>query len=307
MVWQDANVAVGETYFNSNPPSQRGGVLYSNAIALMKARSLLMGASVIPVSLRMSLLGTRRAYINAAAADVQPISVGNISIVVKPAPAFAGVNASNAVDGSSAQGPDAILVDSYGSKATSHAKKYLSGCPNVLIRTNPLGPYVAGDAAWGALFVAYGLVLTTTNNGWLMKVLTVPAPSGVLTVLSFALDATNTYLTITVPTFAGAPVQGAVVTLHGCKMTSRAYKSPNGSWKIVAPPVTVGANTTYTLGLPFANRFPYLMQAFGTAQIQDYSTDTYTAVNLGREGEHKRGNRVLAPLGRRKTVQQIAS
>ena len=48
------------------------------------------------------------------------------------------------------------------------------------------------------------------------------------------------------------------MTIHGAVMESRAYKAPNGNWKIIAAPVTVGANTTYTLGLPFANRFPYL-------------------------------------------------
>jgi hypothetical protein len=307
MIWQDSNVAIGETYYNTQPPGFSGSAIYANSLALFKARSALMGAGIVPVSVRMSLLGTRRAYIKLANSDVQPVPVGSIAITVNPAPAFAGNNASNVVDGSAAQGPDAVFVDAYGSKSTSHAKKYMAGCPNVLIRTNPLGPYIIGDAAWGNLFNTYATTLTTTGNNWVMKVLTVPPPSGIATAPVFALDQTNTYLTITCPTFTGNPGVGAVVTIHGAKMSSRAYKAPNGNYKIIAAPTTSGGNTTYTLGVTFAQRFPYIMQGFGTAQIQDYSTDTYTAVLLGREGEHKRGNSVLAPRGRRKNAQQIAS
>jgi hypothetical protein len=308
MIWQDANVAIGETYYNTNAPSQTGGVLYNLSMNLFKARSLLMGNAVIPVSVRMSLLGTRRSYIKCSNVDVQPVPVGGIAITVNPAAPFVGQNTSNVVDGSAAQGPDAILVDVYGSASTSHARKYLAGCPNVLIRTNPVGPWIAGDSAWYTLFQTYSGILTAAANGWVLKTVVPVLPSTPPVVPVFSLDSTNTYLQVTVPTIAGAAI-GSLLTLHGCKMTSKAYKAPNGNYAIrpPAPFAAVGGGTTYTLQLPFAQRFPFLLGGYGYCGLQVFMADTYSAVNLGREGEHRRGNSVLAPRGRRKTAQQISS
>jgi hypothetical protein len=308
LVWNDSGYSIGETYYNSQAWSGIGTGLYAAALNLMKARTAMMGAGVIPVSGRMSLIGQRRAYYKLQNSDVSPIPPGTIQITVNPAPAFAGANPSNVVDGSAAQGPDAILVDAYGTLPQYHAKKYLAGCPNVLIRTNPNGPFVAGDAAWGNLFNAYATLLTTATNGWVMKVRTFPTIPAAPPIPTYALDLTNTYLTVTCPTLPGTVTIGTLLQILGAKMMSRAYKPPNGKWAVgPTAPVTSGGNTTYSLVLPFAVRFPYLLAGFGTVQVVDYSASTYTAVGLGREGEHKRGNSGLVARGRRRVVQQIAS
>lgn len=312
MIWQDGPYSIGETYYSLLAPSQAANPpnLYSQALALYKARSLLMGASVVPVSCRMSSIGKRRAYTKIGQTDLSAVAVGNIAITVQPAPAFAGSNSINLVDGSSAQGPDAILTDVYGSDPASHNRKYMAGCPNVLIRTNPNGPYVSGDAAWGTLFNSYGNLLINNPTVWVMRVLVPVLPSNGQQIVGWALDSLNTtYLSITCATLPGGPGIGQAITIHGARMISRNYKAPNGTFVIRTPaPLSVGGGLTqYTLQLPFANRLPYLEVGYGYCGLLVYNTDTYSNVLLAREGSHRRGNSGLAPRGRRRNAPQISS
>jgi hypothetical protein len=307
MIWQDSNQAIGETYYNTGTPNlDPGSGLYPLALALFKARSLLMGYGVVPVSIRMSTVGVRRAFTKVSSSDVSAVPVGQQSINVNSLPAVLAAGGANTVDGSAAQGPDAVQYDAYGSLATSHARKFLAGCPAVLVRTSPQGPWTVGDPNWLNLFNAYVQVLKTAANGWVMRVRTFPTVPAAPPIPVYALDQTNTNLTVTVPTLPGTINNGTILQILGARMQSRAYKAPNGQWRVINVGVPSGGATTYTLQLPFANNFPFLLSGFGTVQVVSYMADTYVAAFPSKEGQHKRGNRVLAPLGRRRVAQQVS-
>jgi hypothetical protein len=307
MLWQVGSNSIGETYFNTAAPNLTPGAgLYSIALALYKSRSLMMGNAVTPVGVRMSLVGTRRAFTRIATSDITGVPVGPLAINVNTATAVLTAGGANVVDGSAAQGPDAITYDAYGSKPTSHARKFLAGCPNVLIRTNPQGPWTIGDANWLNLFNAYGAILSTVANGWIMKVRTVPTLPAAPQIPVYSLDGTNTYLVVTLPTLPGTVANGTILQILGARMRNTAYKSPNGQWRVINVGVPAGGNTAYTLQLPFANNFPFLLNGFGTVQVVDFSSDTYSAVLINKEGTHKRGNSGLAPRGRRRTAPRVS-
>lgn len=307
MVWSDAGESIGETYFNTGTPNITPGQgLYSTSLQLFKARSLLMGYGIVPISIRMSTVATRRAFTKVSSADVSMVQVGQQAINVNTLQPVLNAGGAVVVDGSAAQGPDAVQYDAYGSLPTSHARKFLAGCPAILIRTVPNGPWTVGDPNWLNLFNQYVQVLTNPANGWVMRVRTFPPIPNPPTVPVYALDATNTYLTVTVPTLPGSPGNGTILQILGARMDSRAYKSPNGEWRIIGVGVPASGNTTYTLQLRFSNNYPFLLQGFGTVQVVSYSADTYAAAFPSKEGSRKRGNSGLAPRGRRRTVQQVS-
>ena len=216
MIWQDSNESIGETYYNTGTPNITPGQgLYSTSLQLYKARSLLMGYGVVPVSIRMSTIGTRRAYTKVSSNDVAMVPMGQQAIVVGTLPPVLAAGGSTTVDGSAAQGPDAVQYDAYGSLPTSHARKFMAGCPAVLIRTSPNGPWTVGDANWFNLFQAYVAVLTNPANGWVMRVRTFPPIPNPPQIPIYALDPTNTYLTVTLPTLPGTISNGTILQILG--------------------------------------------------------------------------------------------
>jgi hypothetical protein len=304
MRWQDANVAIAETYFNSaatfgTPPTG----LYGLALQLFKARSLLMGAGVVPLYFRISQVGSFRTYYPSDPADVSQAAVGPITRSVNSSSVVLLAGGANVVDGASAQGPDAVIVNYIGPSLANHSRHYFAGVPNVLIRTNPQGPWVIGDQGWGNTFNAYKSVLLA--NGWVMRCRTNPTIPNPPAPVVWGLDSTSTYLTITCPTIAGVIVNSSKIQIRGTKMASRAYASPNGSWPVIAAAAPVGGNTAYTLGGTQGIAFAQIQFGTGNAQLVDYTLVQYTTALLGREGTHKRGNSPLAPRGKRRTVQRI--
>lgn len=312
MLWQDDNVAIAETYFNTATlPAPSPAAIYNTSKNLYTARSALMGASVIPLGFRMSLvsnkIGQPRAYVNSDPVDISGITVGSLPLTaaLNGPQVAAGIGAT--VDGSSAQGPDAIIVNFIGTAIQNHSRHYLAGVPDVLIRENPKGPWTIGIPSWNTLFGQYRTILQ--SNGWVMRVRTYPTiPDPPATISSYFVDPLSaTYLAVTAPSIAPVPAVGTMLQIRGAKMTSRAYNAPNGSWPLLALPTIVGASSTYVLGQTQHVSVFAINPGFGSLQVVDYSLVPYVIVNIGREGTHKRGNRVLAGPGRRRVVPKVAS
>ena len=304
MLWQDSNVAIGETYFNNaaslgTPPTG----LYATSLALFKARSLLMGNAIVPIGFRISQVGLFRAYINSDPDDVSSAAVGPLALTVNTKPAVIAAGGNNVVDGTADQGPDAVIVNYIGPSIQQHSRHYLSGVPDVLTRINPNGPWVVGVGSWWSLFQAYVAILQA--NGWQMRCRTIPSIPNPPATVVFSLDPTNAFLQVTCNTIPLPAAGPYILQIRGAQMTSKAYKTVNGSWPVKTVGAAVGGQTTYTLAKAPAYNYPFIVPAFGTAQLVDYTPCNYTLVTLGREATHKRGNRVLAAPGRRKIVQRI--
>lgn len=308
MLWADGPHAISETYIWNAAGDDPLTVVYPAATALMKARTLMMGTTVVPVSFRISLLGTFRSYINSKPADIQAMATGPFLITASLNAAQVAAGISPAMDGSPDQAAMCILMDAY-CTPQSHCRKFLSGVPDVLSRENPSGPWIVGVPSWGNLFDAYRTLLTSAVTKWSFRARTLPtaAPWSPVVVSSFSQDAQTTLCAVTVPTFIAPVARGKFLQLRGFKMTSSAYKSPNGVWQIdsIVDSATPG-ESIYTLrGTQKVAGSQVLLN--GTAQGVDYSAFRYVVCELGKETTHKRGNRALASPGRRRIVQRVSA
>jgi hypothetical protein len=308
MIWQDANRGIGESYYWNGPSDDPVGVVYPACVNLMKARTLMMGPGVVPISFRISKTGVFRYYLNSSPNDIGTMATGPLLVNASLSAAQIAAGISAAQDGSTDQAPVAILMNAY-STPQSHSRKFLSGVPDILSRENPAGPWTVGVPSWLTLFNAYVALLTNTALKWAFRARTLPtvAPFTPVLVNAIAVNPANSLIDITLPTF-GAPVGvGTSLQLRGFKMNSRAYISPNGTWQINSvTPGTVAGTSIYELRgtqSVAGSQVLYL----GTAQAIDYSMFPYVNVTLGGETTHKRGNRFLASPGRRFVRAKVSS
>jgi hypothetical protein len=313
MKWQDANVAVQETYYSSNAlstltpvaGSYKASVMYIAALNLFKARSLLMGAGVVPVSFRISVLNTFRGYVNADPNDVAGAPVGSLAVNLALNAAQIAAGIGGVADGSAAQGPDAILCNYIGSTVQIHSRHFLGGVPDVLVRTNPVGPWVIGVPSFVPLFNAYVNLLTGANGWQIIAKVPGPTPPPVLAMSGVGVDPTTGLFYITTATAIAGVVPGqTMLQLRGFKMNNRAYQNINGTYQVYQVNTVTGGFQyllTGTAGFAISQ-----LKSAGTYIVVSYAFSPYTSVTLGREGTHKRGNRTLAGPGKRRTVSRVS-
>lgn len=312
MLWQVASQAVAESYYWNTASDDPVLVVYPAAVALMKLRSALMGYGVQPVNFRISLLNNFRSYLNSNPADVRTMAVGQAVLSINnSAPGLPpGVPAT--VDGSAAEANETVIVTSY-STIQNHSRKFLSGAPSVMIRTDPTGPWIVGVSSWQSLFNQYVAYLLA-NSKWCFKA-RVPASSGGQYAAAnipspfVQLDPKNDGTwDVLLPN--GAPhnfVTGDKIQIRGFKMKSKAYVSFNGTWVVgnVTNGPLAGQNWVQLLGSN--NVAGTQVQIPGQAYFVDYALYPYTSVIPTGQGSHKRGNRSLGSPGKHKTVQRVSS
>jgi hypothetical protein len=313
MKWQDGNVAVQETYYNNSAltalvptgGSYKASAMYLAALKLYKARSALMGAGVVPISFRISVLNAFRGYVPSDPLDVSTVPVGALplNLNLNPAQTLAGVGA--VADGSAAQGPDAIICNYIGSTVQIHSRHYLGGVPDVLVRTNPQGPWTIGVPSFTPLFNTYVNTLTGSDNWQIIAKVPGANPPPVISMDGVGIDPTTGYFFFTTPTAIAGVVKGQTkIQLRGFSMFSRAYQNINGTYQVYNV-VTVTGGFQYLLTGTSGFAIDQLKSS-GTYIVVSYAFSPYVSVTLGREGTHKRGNRSLAGPGRRRTVQRVS-
>jgi hypothetical protein len=312
MKWQDANVGVQETYYSNNAlntlspigGSYQASQMYIACLNLYKARSLMMGAGVVPITFRISVLNAFRGYVNAVPTDISGVPVGQLPLNLNLNPAQVAAGVGGVADGSAAQGPDAIICNYIGNTVQVHSRHYLGGVPDVLVRTNPVGPWVIGVPSYAGIFQGYVNVLTG-NNGWQI-ICRVPgaSPPPVLALAGCGVDPTTGLFFITTPAaIAGVVAGSTMLQLRGFKMVNRAYQNINGAYQVYSVTTVTGGFQyllTGTAGFAISQ-----LKSAGTYVVVAYQFSPYTSVTLGREGTHKRGNRTLAGPGRRRTAARV--
>ncbi len=297
MLWQVGPLAIAENYYWNKASVNPYMDVYPAALALMKARSLMMGAGVVAVNFRISQLGAFRAYINSAAKDVNTIQVGNlpIQVALTPAQIAAGIGATQ--DGSSDQAPVSILA-TFDSTILQHGRIFLAGCPDVLSRENPAGPWVAGAPSWLDLFNKWAAVLQGVGSSWAFKARTPPtvAPWKPVAVSALTFDGASGLWGVDCPTFTFPPGYNNQLQVRSFKMVSRAYVPVQGVYQINAIlSSTIPGNSIYQLRGTQAWAGTQVLY-LGTAQGVDYSLFPFANLQPYRETTHKRGNRQLAFL-----------
>jgi hypothetical protein len=309
-LWDDGEQGIAENYYWNSTSDDPVGVIYPAALALMKKRTAMMGYGVTAVNFRISKIGSFRAYLNSQPQDVRTLPVGppvlSINTSVPGLPP--GVPAT--VDGSASEGNECIIASAY-STIQNHSRKFFSGCPSVMIRTDPKGPFLVGVSSWLALFNAYATYLIATPK-WCFKA-RIPTDAGgqyaAVPVQKVQLDPANDGTwDVEVSNTAGPPFAiGGTVQLRAFQMNSKAYVPFNGSWVIGGVAVGADAGTVW-LHLQNSQKVAGTQVAIkGNARFVDYALYPYTSIICTGQGSHKRGNRSLGSAGKVHHVQRVSS
>jgi hypothetical protein len=308
MLWNDDSSGIGETYYWTGTNDDPSATIYPAAAALMKARTAMMGFGVSAVSFRISKLGAFRNYLNSNPADVQQMQPGTFTVQTNPSAAAIAAGVGKTQDGSADIAKSAILANFYNGIA-AHGRKFLAGVPDVMIRTDPDGPWIIGVPSWNSLFQAWAQLLTSGTLKWAFKARTAPtiAPWLPVQVAAVQFDPTTNLWGVDCPTFIAPVTVGANLQLRQFKMTSRAYVPFNGTFQIgYTQASAIPGNTIYYLR--GTQSVAGTQVAFlGKAQGVDFTLYPFTAIVPGGQTTHKRGNRSLGSAGRRKPVQRVSA
>lgn len=308
MRWADGFSGISESHVLSFI-SDLSGAAYLAAKQLMTARTAMMGAGIVPISCRMSVLGVFRQYLNLSSADITAMQPGPLKVVtnLNADQIAAGVQPNQ--DGSADAPDDAVLMDVYANSFQSHARYYLGGIPDIMVRENPTGPWIVGVPSWNTLFQAYATILTTSTPAWGLISRILPNVAGYAPVqaVGVTFDPTNNVAGVIVPTLPGFVVQGSMIQLRLFKMVSKAMINWNGTWQVqsIVATTTPGQSIYY---LRNSSGISYLNTLFlGTVQPVGYVFSPYQKATIGKQSARKRGNSGLAPRGRRKVIARLPS
>jgi len=307
-LWSDGPLAIAENYYWNGPNDDARATVYPAALALFKARSLMMGVSIVPVSFRISMLGSFRAYINSNPADIMNVKVGDLAIKVALDADQVAAGIGTTWDGSPDQAAVAIQAN-FESTLQQHGRIFLAGVPDVLSRENPSGPWVVGAPGWLSLFQQWAAILTANGSKWSFKARTVPTdpPWKAVSVAALTLNAVTGLWGVDCPTFTFPAGYSMLLQVRHFKMTSKAYVPVQGIYQIdtVASSAIPGNSIYYLRGTQAwaGTQVLYL----GTAQGVDYTLYPFRNLTPFRETTHKRGNRQLAFPGRRRVVPRVSA
>lgn len=275
-----------------------GGITPSavaDSFTLFKKRIALCGYGVQAVGMRLSQLGVFRDSKVFTASDLAALNplAGNFS-----------TNTGGTVPNDSDQPKACVLVRAE-SGALRRKPIYLAGVPDVIIRENPSGPAVIQIPAWLTLFNSYANTLVA-SWGFAAKQLSSVLGFGATPIIGLATQAGTALIGIVIG--AGTiTVDGTLpVQVRGVGRTNNAYPSLNGTWQVAdvltSTPVA-GKTTVFLRGTSHITQST--ITKLGTAQLADRTGFPYTAVQLIGQTTRKRGNRFLAPPGRRTVRRSI--
>jgi hypothetical protein len=282
--------------------------VYADAVTLMTARMALMGAGVIPLSGRLSVLGNPRTYLLINTSDFQAMPAGpGTTTTNQPAPVIAA-GGSNTQDNSADEANSSIHMFCYDSSFSKHARYYLAGVPDVMVRTNPQGPWVVGDPNWFTLFGQYAALLAAANNpiwGFMARTPVSTPNFGPVQATGISQSNVTGLISVTCPTITGVAV-GSYVQLRGWGMTSRAYIPINGTFQVSAVTASTGGQTIYQLAGSATVAFAQI-ETWGTVQQIAYQWLAYAKCQVTKQGTHKRGKSLVGPRGSRRTPSRVSS
>lgn len=310
MRWTVGNQGVSDTYYWNTVSDDPVNVVYPAAYNLMKYRHALMGFGVQPLSFRISQVNNFRAYLNSKPEDVRNMQAPPTIVAINTSAPGLPPGVPNTADGSADEANVCVICTAY-STIQNHARKFLAGCPDVMVRTDPLGPFVVGVPSWKSLFDQYANQLYSQPK-WTFKARIPAAAAGAfapVAVQNWQQDPTgNGNWDILVSAAAGPPFNiGGTIQLRGFKMNSRAYVSFNGVYTIGS--VTNGpVGGTVWLQLLNSKAVAGAQVAIpGNARAVDYQLYPYTSIIPTGQGSHKRGNSGLASRGKRRVVQRVSA
>lgn len=313
-LWQIGAQDAAETYYWNSTTDDPVGTVYPMALALMKSRTACMGYGVAAKNFRISKVGSFRAYLQSQAKDVVNLPVGPPVLNVVTSVPSLPPGVPSTVDGSAAEANETVIA-SYYSGIQQHGRKFMAGCPSVMIRTSPLGPFIVGVPSWLQLFNSYANTLTGQSK-WTFKA-RVPTSNGANWAANLiqgaappyrqdpANDGTFDVLLVSPP--ATLTTKGNGIQIRGCKMSSKAYVNPNGSY-IIGTTATGPVNNSVWVQILGSQAWaaPQVL-IWGTAQYIDYANYSFTQIYPTGQGTHKRGNRSLASPGKLRRVQRVSS
>jgi hypothetical protein len=302
--WRCSNYAINESYIWNGPTDEPIATVYPAALNLMKLRSLMMGFGVVAVRLRISKIGAFRVYYNAPPDDINAIQVGKQQIQILNPPIGTNPPVAQTVDGAADQPKSCVTVDFYSVDFSGHSRKYLAGIPDVLVRTDPDGPYTVGDATWLAAFNAWSTALLNGNSKWTFK-----AKGGVAKILpdTYLTDATTGLFIVQCATIAPPLIAGNFLQLQGWKMTSKVYFSPNGTWQIKTVQNGTKPGFTQYILAGTGNVTSSLVLNTGTIAVPGAAQTSFGKVQLAKDTTRKRGNRSLVAPGRRLVRARVSA
>jgi len=248
---------------------------------LVTARNQIMGTGIKFFGFRMSVDGQPR---NAK-------FVGSESLVSTGADKTSGEVVK---DGGAADIPNTALVLRATHNNQRHKQIYLTGIPDEIIRTKPVGPDLTGKSKWYTKFKAYTKLLKE-GGVWGFKARTLnPVKTNVV-------DYTSQQ--------AGAGYLGAIVTndianvgdqvqLRNVKRINPALPKVNGIYFVSekATDATAGTFTYFLRGT--ADLSPDNIGDPGTLEIVSYQGYAYTCIRISGQSSRKRGVGSLRPRGR---------
>jgi hypothetical protein len=258
------------------------------AINLLKARMKLMGFGVSIVGVRLSKEGVYRDSLVLDPSQWAGIPPGQFN--------YSGPSG-NAGTNDPDQAKACVLVRA--ESGTLHRKSiFLAGIPDIIIREDPRGPALVQVPQWLTDFNTYAQLLITGPWGFIGR----SDPTGTLAQfpISGVLTQAGTNLVgIVVSTALITYNQLDFIVIHNSTRTNKAYASLNGRWQIGEVDAGPGAgfNTYYLLNSQLVP-VPTIINR-GTVQKLDYSFLKYSNLQVIGQTTRKRGNRFLAPPGRR--------
>jgi|SRR5581483_374978 hypothetical protein len=261
---------------------------------LLKKRMLTMGAGVNFVGCRISQATAKRRTTVFTAADVPGLSV--------PAGTVAD-SKGNTVDNAADVVKTCLQLRMEG--VNSNAKSmYFAGIPDAAIITDPeLGGF-ALITAFSKAFDNWKAQLL--KDGWGYKSLVPEAGNFVRYNITGVLVDNATGLLSAVVN-GGIPAGyaiGSTVAIHGNTRLATSFKSWNGQHTIRSL-TDLGNGTTGIMLNGTAGIDSTKFVKLGTVQLIDYGVTTISNILVIRQTAHKRGNRFLLPVARRRVVQRV--
>lgn len=293
MIFRSGSLSITETHVHATSNTIAAAMLPFQS--LVKARVLLNGKGVVLVKGRLSKEGVKRDSRILPASFLALNAAGQAPV---------GDPGGVALDANPDQPKVAYRMLMYAGDL-HQTNLYLGGVPDYVCRLDANGIPIAPPPQWTTNLDLYRAELL---KGWGYVGLTELAGDFAarnVVALSTVMDSGLLQI---VTASAGAPYTiGQKVQLHDFKLTNSAFVAVNGVWQIDAVEVDSpsAGKTRYTLRNS-ATINPNTVSVMGNVAPVGYTTYQYDGSEPVGPTTRKRGNRVLAPAGKRLIRRRIA-
>lgn len=294
MIFKCAGYGVGENHTLTTATTIEAA--RQPAIDLLKARMQLMAIGTTVKTARLSKEGVKNDSRILGADVLLPIRPPNVPV---GDPGGAGLDPN--VD----QGKAAYQLRLEAGDLR-RAPLYLSGIPDFVVRYDANQNPIAPPPFW---LTWLNLYIAELKKGWgYVGRSLAEGPLAPRNAIRLATDMDTGNLLVTTQSAGAAYSAGQMISMHGFKLTNRAYNSPNGDWQIAVVTVDspVAGQVTYQLRNS-SGVSPNTVTLLGTIQPLDYTTFAYDQIQPIGPTTRKRGNRSLLPVGRRLIRRRVSA